>query len=201
MIVGLLLSAVLFAALYFPVFKHYSLLPVSPYTKADVRKRLVAAAIDGVPVAASWLAWWTSGSILLPILGSSYLVLRDGMRGQSVGKLLAGLVVMDLPHDRPCGLTASVVRNVVFLIPGANVVAAVLETISATRDPQGQRLGDRVAQTQVVEGFGVRDLAAAFVAWWRSFIGALEPQPRRPQKAPRPQRIRRGVRAERSASL
>ena len=188
MIVGLLLSAVLFAALYFPVFKHYSLLPVSPYTKADVRKRLVAAAIDGVPVAASWLAWWTSGSILLPALGSSYLVLRDGMRGQSVGKLLVGLVVMDLPHGRPCGLTASVVRNVVFLIPGANVVAAVLETISATRDPQGQRLGDRVAQTQVVEGFGVRDLTAAFVAWWRSFIGALEPQARKPQKVPRPWR-------------
>jgi hypothetical protein len=52
------------------------------------------------------------------------------------------------------------------------------------RDPQGQRLGDRLAQTQVVEGFGARDLAAHFVRWWSDFIGNLDGTPRKPRRVP-----------------
>jgi hypothetical protein len=51
-----------------------------------------------------------------------------------------------------------VTRNFLLLLPGANVVAVVLEARTILSDPQGQRLGDRLAQTQVVEGAGARDL-------------------------------------------
>jgi hypothetical protein len=35
-------------------------------------------------------------------------------------------------------------------------------------DPQGQRLGDRLAQTQVVEGAGARELAKSLQDWLMS---------------------------------
>jgi len=49
-------------------------------------------------------------------------------------------------------------RNLLFLIPGLNIVAVIWEIVTVVRDPQGQRLGDRLAQTQVIEGLGAREL-------------------------------------------
>jgi RDD family len=177
---ALIAAALFFAAIYFPTLTKLSTALVSPYAKADARKRLLAAAVDLTAVGASWLTYWTSGSIALLLVGASYLIARDAIRGQSVGKLLLGLVVIDVATGRPCGLKGSLWRNALFLVPGANVVAVVLEAITTLRDPQGQRLGDRVAQTQVVEGFGVRDLAASFMQWWRGVVNEVEPGVRKP---------------------
>jgi uncharacterized RDD family membrane protein YckC len=181
---GLVLPAVLFAAVYFPAVTQLSIALVSPYAKADVRKRLFAATIDGIPVIATWLLYWDSGSLLFPVIGAGYLLLRDSMGGQSLGKLLLGLAVISLETGRPCTLKGSVWRNILFLVPGANVVAIFLEPITVVRDPQGQRLGDKLAQTQVIEGFGVRDLAESFQQWWRSFISELNPIVRKPSREP-----------------
>jgi hypothetical protein len=59
-------------------------------------------------------------------------------------------------------------RNLLLLLPGANVVAVFLEARTMVADPQGQRLGDRLAQTQVVEGAGVKELLKSFQDWLRS---------------------------------
>ena len=40
-------------------------------------------------------------------------------------------------------------------------------------DPQGQRLGDRLAQTQVVEGLGAKDLVKSFQDWLMGFGAEL----------------------------
>ena len=181
---GIVLPALLFAAVYFPALTQLSIALVSPYAKADPRKRLFAATIDAIPVIATGFLYWDSRAPVLLVIGAGYVLLRDSMRGQSLGKLVLGLVVMNLEMGRPCTLKASVWRNVVFLIPGANVVAIFLEPITVVRDPQGQRLGDKLAQTQVVEGFGVRDVAASFERWWRSFIGELNPGVRKPGRVP-----------------
>ena len=183
-LLGFVLPAVLFAAVYFPAITQLSIALVSPYAKADVRKRLFAATRDGVPVITTWLLYWDSGSPLFLVIGAGYLLLRDSMRGQSLGKLLLGLVVISPETGRPCTLKGSVWRNVLFLIPGANVVAIFLEAITVVRDPQGQRLGDKLAQTQVIEGFGVRDLAAYFQQWWHNFISELHPFVRKPGREP-----------------
>jgi hypothetical protein len=37
----------------------------------------------------------------------------------------------------------------------------------------GQRLGDKITHTQVVEGFGAKDFVAAVQEWWRDFVGHL----------------------------
>ncbi len=181
---GLALAAMLFATLYFPAVTRLSIAYVSPYAKADLRKRLLAGAIDGVPVVTSFLVSWNSGSSLLAAIAAAYLLLRDSVRGQSIGKLLLGLVVINLETGRPCTLKDSVWRNGVFLVPGANAVAVCLEPITLIRHPQGQRLGDVLAQTQVVEGLGVRDLAAAVQQWWRNFLGELHPAGRKPDREP-----------------
>jgi hypothetical protein len=92
------------------------------------------------------------------------------MRGQSVGKLLFGLVVVNLETGLPAAINGSVRRNFLLLLPGANVAAVFLEATALVRDVQGQRLGDRIAHTQVVEGLGAKDLAKAFIEWWRGTV-------------------------------
>jgi hypothetical protein len=96
---------------------------------------------------------------------------------------MMGLTVIRVETGRPCSVMGSIQRNAMLLVPGANIVAVFLEPVTILRDPQGQRLGDRLAQTQVVEGFGARDLASSAFDWWRAFIARLERSPlgRRPR--------------------
>jgi uncharacterized RDD family membrane protein YckC len=161
----LLVPAVTFALLYFPIVGNLSRALVSPYVKADTRKRLSAASVDGLIVATLVMLSSTHGSPVYLAVSAAYMLLRDSMRGQSIGKLLFGLVVVDLHTGRPCTIVHSARRNLLLLLPGANVVAIFLEARTIVVDPQGQRLGDRLAQTQVVEGAGARDLAKSFQDW------------------------------------
>jgi uncharacterized RDD family membrane protein YckC len=144
---------------------------------------LYAAAIDSLVVATGGVfaqvlqsPWWLAAAAL-------YLLLRDSVQGQSLGKLLFGLVVIDLETGRPASLRSSVRRNLLFLLPGANVAAAFLETITLLRDGQGQRLGDRLAHTQVVDGLGVKDLVRSWLDWWMSLWPEMH-RARRPKRAP-----------------
>lgn len=181
---SLALAAVLFALVYFPTLTYLSVALVSPYAKVSVWKRLLAAVFDGVPAVAAWLLYRNTGSVLGLAGAAFYLVVRDGIGGQSLGKLLVGLVVINVQTGRFCNMKDSVLRNVFVLIPGANVMAVFLESITILRDPQGQRLGDRLAQTQVIEGFGAKDLARSFQRWWLGVFGNLERQVRRPRRQP-----------------
>src|SRR6185503_14303272 len=181
---SLLFPAVLFGLVYFPTLKYLSVAIVTPYAKVDVWKRLLAAWVDGMPAIAAWFLYRNTESLWGVAVAVLYLLLRDGIGGQSLGKLIVGVVVVNVQTGRLCTWKESTLRNVFVLIPGANVVAIFLESITMVRDPQGQRLGDKVAQTQVVEGLGARDVAASFQEWWRSFIGGLNPVLRRPGRQP-----------------
>ena len=167
-----ILSAIVFALAYFPIVTQLSRGLVSPYAKADVKRRLFAASIDGLIVLMSCLLYWTSDFVLYLAAGAAYLLFRDAIRGQSVGKFLLGLVVISLESGRPCSLAGSVGRNLLFLLPGANIVAIFLETRTVVRDSQGQRLGDRLAQTQVVDGLGAKDLVKSFQDWISDLLAA-----------------------------
>jgi uncharacterized RDD family membrane protein YckC len=151
----------------------------SPYPKADVRKRLYAGVLDGLLVVSCAILYQRLASWPFLALGTVYVLLRDGVRGQSVGKFFFGLVVMRLESGKPATLRTSATRNILLLIPGVNLAAVVLETRATWHDPQGQRLGDRLAQTQVVEGLGARDLAAEFIEWWNSLLAEMTPAGRR----------------------
>jgi uncharacterized RDD family membrane protein YckC len=181
---SLLLPAVLFGLVYFPTLKYLSVGLVTPYAKVDVRKRLLAASVDGMSVIAAWFLYRNTGSLLGAAGAVVYLLLRDGIGGQSLGKLLVGLVVVNVRTGQFCTWKDSALRNVFVLIPGANLVAVFLESITIIRDPQGQRLGDRLAQTQVIEGLGAKDLATSFQRWWLGVFGELEREPRRRRRQP-----------------
>jgi uncharacterized RDD family membrane protein YckC len=168
-----LLPAVIFAIAYSPIVTHLSKGLVSPYTKADVRKRFSAALVDGLVVMTLSLRYWTGNSLLDLAVGAGYLLLRDAIGGRSIGKLLAGLVVISLETGRAASVADSAKRNLLLLLPGANVVAIFLEARTIVADPQGQRLGDRLAQTQVVEGAGARELVKSFQEWLMSLGSGL----------------------------
>lgn len=167
--------ALIFAALYFPATTCLSRSLASSYPKADVRKRIYAAIVDGSLVATSVWALFGLGSIAFGTVGVLYLLLRDAVGGQSLGKFCLGLTVVRIDTGRPAGLRASLERNLLFLLPGANLAALFLEALTIVRDVQGQRLGDRLARTQVVEGLGARDLVAALHQWWRAVLRELPP--------------------------
>jgi uncharacterized RDD family membrane protein YckC len=169
----LLLPAVTFALAYSTIVTYLSRGLVSPYTKADVRKRFVAALVDGLVVMTLSLGYWAANSPLYLAAGAVYLLLRDAIGGRSIGKLLAGLVVISLETGRPASVAGSAKRNLLLLLPGANVVALFLEARTIVVDPQGQRLGDRLAQTQVVEGAGARELVKSFQDWLMSLGSGL----------------------------
>ena len=100
--------------------------------------------------------------LLVTILGAIwfffYSLFRDGLGGgQSLGKRLCGLRVIDLSTRQPCDATAAIKRNLLGL---ATVLIAVLvpctapilllEPVALLADAHGQRLGDRWADTQVI---------------------------------------------------
>ena len=192
----LVLTAVSFALLYFPALSRVVSF-ASPYPKADVMRRLFAGILDCSLFVTSLYFYQNTGSVWFVVAGAVYLVFRDAVQGRSVGKFSVGLAVISLETGRPCTLAGSFRRNLMFLFPGVNIVAVVLESVTVVRDPQGHRLGDKLAQTQVVVGFGARDLAQSFVQWFADNrpIGSMLPdsqpgQTVRPSgEAPRPVRI------------
>src|SRR6188474_1188899 len=122
-----ILPGAVFALLYFPVMTHLARGLVSPYGKADIAKRLFAATTDGLIVAVSCRLYWNTGATSYLAAGAAYLLFRDAIRGQSLGKLVFGLVVISLETGRPASAAASLRRNALLLLPGANVVAVFLE--------------------------------------------------------------------------
>src|SRR5688500_12064454 len=91
----LVLPAIVMTACY-PMLLRIVPALASPYAKADVQKRLGAGLTDAFIVATCVLLSQGLDSIPILIAGAAYMLLRDAMRGQSVGKLLFGLVVVNL---------------------------------------------------------------------------------------------------------
>jgi uncharacterized RDD family membrane protein YckC len=181
-------SALIFALAYFPIITRLSRGLASTYLKADVGKRFAAAAVDALLAATAVAGYSTTGARALLLAAPAYLLLRDGvMRGQSVGKLLFGLQVIQVDRPGFCSLGRSIQRNFLVLLPGVNVAAAILEAITITRDPLGLRLGDRWASTQVVEGKDARELVKDLdlrllggLTAERSQLGGKRPAPESP---------------------
>ena len=165
--------AVVFALMYSALVTQLPTGLVSPYPKADVRVRFLAAAADGLLIATFAFLFWRTGSFVWILASAVYLLCRDGVSGQSIGKFFFGLVVIDLETGRPATVGQSFRRNIPLVLPGANVAAVFLEARTLIRDPQGQRLGDRLAQTQVVEGLGAKDLVKSFQDWLTRLGDAL----------------------------
>jgi uncharacterized RDD family membrane protein YckC len=89
-----------------------------------------------------------------------YMLLRDSFgSGQSWGKKIQGLMVVNLADNEPCSKGKSVLRNgialligfIIGLIPVINTLAGIVDPIIAMAHPKGHRVGDMIAKTQVIE--------------------------------------------------
>ena len=185
----LVLPAAAFTAAYQPILARLSLGVISPYVKADVRKRLYAALLDAFIVVSIGAAAVTTGNALYVAVAAAYTLFRDAIGGHSVGKFILGLVVLNVETGRPATWRDAAGRNLLFLLPGANLAAVVLETRTLMRDPQGQRLGDRFAQTQVVEGAGVAELVEEIEHSLNALTGPARPGRRRAHQQTREDRV------------
>jgi len=175
------LPALAFGLAYFPIVTYLARGLASSYAKVDLRRRFLAAGVDGSLIVTAVSLYTATGAVPFLVGAAIYVAMRDAIAGRSVGKFLFGLVVIHLESGGPAGGMPSLRRNLLFLLPGANPVALGLESLTIVRDPQGQRLGDRLARTQVVDGFTVREQARAFAEWWRRFLP--EATRRRPRQA------------------
>ena len=153
------------AIVYPPVLMKQPKAFVSPYAKADVRKRAAAAIADALFVASCVVLAMTQDSVLFIAAGALYLLFRDALfiPGQSIGKFLFGVRVISLENGRPCGRLHSAQRNCILLVPGLNVVAVALEGVAiAARSPgtASRRYPRQHAGCGGVERERTRDIAA-----------------------------------------
>ena len=82
---------------------------------------------------------------------TAYWLLRDGcFEGQSIGKRLMGLKVIVGQDRTRCTLRVSAIRNLLWIIPGINVVMGLTGLYALSKDRAGRHWGDRLADTRVV---------------------------------------------------
>lgn len=81
-----------------------------------------------------------------------YMAVRDGRKGGAgLGKRAVGLMVVHLPDNRPCTRWQSAARSFVMgLCSIVPILGWLVEPLAALLSAGGQRLGDRVADTQVI---------------------------------------------------
>lgn len=131
-------------------------------SKADVLNRFIAKLIDALIVGGLSLILRPVG----PIAGLTYILICDGFKGGiSLGKRLIGLRVINKKTGKPCSYKESIIRNLPFaivvlfsMIPflgwflfftlGIAIIAFEFYLIYS--DPLGIRIGDTLADTQVI---------------------------------------------------
>ena len=82
-----------------------------------------------------------------------YSFVKDGREGgQSVGKKALNLMVVNIATNEPCTKRESFVRQLdLFFLQMIPVVGWLVEPIVMLSSKDGRRLGDRAAETQVIE--------------------------------------------------
>lgn len=131
------------------------------YPKAGLGGRFLAYLVDslvtGLPFVPGALLMTSRhtdvlGGVLLFLAfgwGLYYGFCKDGMRGgQSYGKKLNGLMVVNLTTNQPCKTGGSILRALSWCIP---YVGGLIEIVMILASDKGRRLGDRFATTQVIE--------------------------------------------------
>ncbi len=88
------------------------------------------------------LGWW---------VGGAYVLFRDGFfEGQSLGKRILGLRVVVHQDQMRCTFFESVLRNLLWLLPGVNIIVGFTGLHALAHDPRGRHWGDRLANSQVI---------------------------------------------------
>ena len=107
---------------------------------------VVAGAPEGVQIAAGVLGLLVT--LAIPVLFVAYYVYFEGRKGQTVGKMMAGVKVVRQDTGGVPGTKAALVRTLLRVVDGfLGYGVALLFALSSERR---QRLGDMAARTLVV---------------------------------------------------
>jgi len=145
--------------------------PLAQRVKADLGKRFLAALIDGVLAGVVGLIPFIGG-----LAGAAYMLVRDGLELDFMDQRSLGKKVMKLRPIRldgqPMDLATSVKRNIpfaigplgaaLFIIPvigwiaglllaAVSFIVVIIEIILVLTDAEGRRMGDKLADTMVIE--------------------------------------------------
>ncbi len=146
--------------------------PGSPYPKADLTLRGLARLADFTIA----FGMATSAPGVGPLLAAGYLLVADGlMQGQSPGKKIFGVKAVVPATRAPVGFQESMLRNAPFAVVTVFWALPILwpafflvglpvigyEAWQAWDEPLGRRLGDRIAENQVVDGKVVAGIPSA----------------------------------------
>jgi uncharacterized RDD family membrane protein YckC/RNA polymerase subunit RPABC4/transcription elongation factor Spt4 len=100
------------------------------------------------------------GLIILGILFSAlpiiYGCIKDGLgEGQSWGKKIVGLMVINLDNNTPCTMGKSFLRalisGLIVAVPYLNLLTMWIEPIMVLATDDGRKAADKVANTQVID--------------------------------------------------
>lgn len=114
--------------------------------------------LEGVPRVFFFVTF--AGFIISFLWFCFYSLARDGLgSGQSLGKYICQLMVVHTPTDQPCNIWRAIYRK----LPAAlitvvasplyvfGIIFQLVEPIAALINDKGLRLGDQLADTQVIE--------------------------------------------------
>ena len=130
------------------------------FSKVEVGTRFIAALIDA---AIGWAVGFIP--VIGGLIGAAYMLVKDGLfEGQSVGKKVMNLQVVNMEGVK-ADFSLSAKRNVIFAIPlllmvipilgwvvapFLSLIILIIEALKVMNDPQGRRIGDNWADTQVI---------------------------------------------------
>lgn len=164
--------------------------PTGTDWRADISTRFWARLVDGLLLAIPSVVLIatagdvSSGSIGLPfwavaataLLGAAYEIGFIAMTGQTLGKRLLRIQVVDVTTGRPPGLGGATIRYLVpsvpALLPGFGPLLGLLVYLSAVWSPTRQGWHDRAAGTVVVRTAARQAIAGG----WGEPTGSTGPQ-------------------------
>lgn len=148
------------------------------FVRAGPNKRVCAFLIDSCLIALPCLfLQLLIGAMPSTILWLVYLLVKDISNGQSLGKKIVGVQIVDL-NNKPAGPNQIVMRNLIWVavvilplfhsyLGFASIAIIFFEYISLLRDPLGERFGDKMSLTRVY------DLKPHLADWKFIFLSIL----------------------------
>lgn len=143
------------------------------YMKAPNGSRFVAYLLDGlitgvmcIPSVLLWAIgiassndYYDSSSttcivfaVLLYVLPLTYFFIKDGFKGQSLGKRAVGIAVVEVNSGKRCDIGRSALRGLItMLINVIPLIGSFIEPIMVLATTDGRRLADKGANTQVIK--------------------------------------------------
>ncbi len=136
---------------------------LTDWAKADLVNRFLAKFIDFLLVGALSQILKPIG----PLTGLTYILISDGLfQGMSLGKRIIGLRVITKKEGKECNFRDSIIRNLTpavvvlfsilpligwFLFFTVGIVILIFESYLIFTDEAGIRIGDILADTQVID--------------------------------------------------